>query len=296
MSRKQSIFKPEHRGSIAADVDHLNKARNGIADYDQVVEDAKVATATEQSMTIREGLRRYPRPLPGRCCSRLLCKSHILDSVFFVANPPSIMEGFDLVLLGSLYAQDQFNAKYGTVVDQHGNPQLTSAWQTGLSNGAQVGSIIGLALNGWLSDRFGYKKTMIGSLIVMICFIFILFFAHNIQMLLAGEILCGIPWGIFQTLTTAYASEVAPVALRPYLTAYVNPSLGYRPVHCIGVLRGMLDIKGQWAYRLPLSSGCGLSPFLSVPSSPPSRLGGRFATATSRCSSHGPSPQHQPHR
>jgi len=41
-------------------------------------------------------------------------------------------------------------------------------------------------------------------------------------MLLVGEILCGLPWGVFQTITTAYAAEVTPVALRPYLTTYVN--------------------------------------------------------------------------
>lgn len=28
----------------------------------------------------------------------------------------------------------------------------------------------------------------------------------------------GIPWGAFQSVTPAYASEVAPVVLRPYLT------------------------------------------------------------------------------
>jgi SP family general alpha glucoside:H+ symporter-like MFS transporter len=37
-----------------------------------------------------------------------------------------------------------------------------------------------------------------------------------------GEVFCGIPWGMFQTLTTQYASEVAPVRLRPILTTFVN--------------------------------------------------------------------------
>ncbi|TXT04858.1 hypothetical protein VHUM_03941 [Vanrija humicola] len=189
-------------------------------------------------MTIREGLRRYPKAIGW---------SMLLSTAV-------IMEGFDLVLLGSLYAQPQFNEKFGTTTDpKTGRPILTSAWQTGLSNGAQVGSIIGLAINGYVSDKLGYKKTMIGSLIVMISFIFILFFAHNIQMLLAGEILCGIPWGIFQTLTTAYASEVAPVALRPYLTAYVNLCWVIGQFIASGVLRGMLEVKGQWAYRLPFA-------------------------------------------
>ena len=68
----------------------------------------------------------------------------------------------------------------------------------------------------------GYRFTIGLALCLVICFIFITFFAVNIEMLLVGEILCGLPWGVFQTITTAYAAEVTPVALRPYLTTYVN--------------------------------------------------------------------------
>jgi SP family general alpha glucoside:H+ symporter-like MFS transporter len=63
---------------------------------------------------------------------------------------------------------------------------------------------------------------MIVSLIATIAFIFISFFSQNLQTLLAGEILLGIPLGVFQTLTVSYASEVCPVVLRAYLTTYVN--------------------------------------------------------------------------
>ena len=56
----------------------------------------------------------------------------------------------------------------------------------------------------------------------ILCMIFLLFFAVDVQMLLAGYILCGLPWGVFQTLTTTYAAEVTPVGLRAYLTSYVN--------------------------------------------------------------------------
>jgi SP family general alpha glucoside:H+ symporter-like MFS transporter len=90
------------------------------------------------------------------------------------------------------------------------------------SNGARAGEVIGLIINGFVSERYGYRKTMIGALISMICFIFILFFAPNVQTLVIGEVFCGIPWGMFQTLTTQYASEVAPVQLRPILTTFVN--------------------------------------------------------------------------
>ena len=47
----------------------------------------------------------------------------------------------------------------------------------------------------WAAERFGYRKVMCGALIATIGFIFLFFFATNLEMLLAAEILCGIPWG-----------------------------------------------------------------------------------------------------
>lgn len=99
---------------------------------------------------------------------------------------------------------------------------LLHSWREVASNILQVGSIIGLYLNGYISDIIGYKKTMVLSLLVMICFLFIPFFAPSIEVLVVGAVLQGIPWGIFQTLTVTYASEICPVALRAYLTTYVN--------------------------------------------------------------------------
>ncbi|KAF7504106.1 hypothetical protein GJ744_002675 [Endocarpon pusillum] len=57
----------------------------------------------------------------------------------------------------------------------------------------QVGSIIGLYLNVIISEAIGYKKTIFGSLVLMIAFIFIPFFAQNLPTLLAGGILEGMP-------------------------------------------------------------------------------------------------------
>lgn len=115
------------------------------------------------------------------------------------------------------------------------------------------GQIIGLYLNGWVSDAIGYKRSMVVSQILMISLIFIVFFAKNIQMILAGQILMGLPWGVFQTLTLAYASDVAPVVLRPYLTAYVNLCWVIGQLISAGVLRGFMHVEGQWSYRVPFA-------------------------------------------
>ena len=77
------------------------------------------------------------------------------------------------------------------------------------------------------------------------CFIFIPFFAQDLTTLLIGEIMQGIPWGVFQTMTTAYASEVAPVALRAYLTTYVNLCWVMGQFISAGVLRSFLNNNGN---------------------------------------------------
>lgn len=56
-----------------------------------------------------------------------------------------------------------------------------------------MGSIIGLFLNGWVSERFGYRYTLMACLALIACFTTIFFTAQNVQTLLVGEILCGIP-------------------------------------------------------------------------------------------------------
>lgn len=55
----------------------------------------------------------------------------------------------------------------------------------------------------------------------MAAMIFIPVFAPSLSVLAAGEALCGVSWGVFQTLSTSYASEVVPTVLRPFVTSYV---------------------------------------------------------------------------
>ena len=161
-----------------------------------------------------------------------------------------IMEGFDINLITNLLAVPAFQRDFGTLAPD-GTYQISAAWQAGLTNGALVGEIIGLMLNGIIADRIGFRWTMIGALAVATCFIFIVFFVQSLAQLLAGLVLLGIPWGVFQTLTATYASEVCPVGLRPYLTTYVNLCWVLGQFLASGVLKGVSPIQTEWAYRIP---------------------------------------------
>jgi SP family general alpha glucoside:H+ symporter-like MFS transporter len=196
--------------------------------------EGKQGAQKEQSMTLWQAVRLYPKAVGW---------SVLLSSTL-------IMEGYDLALLGSMYASPAFNKKFGVQSDS-GEWAVPASWQSGLSNGARCGEVIGLLLNGLISERLGYRRTMIGALAAMTAVIFLFFFAVNIQMLLAAEILAGIPWGIFQTLPAAYASEVCPVVLRPYLTTFINMCWVFGQFVAVGVNRGSISRNDQWAYRIP---------------------------------------------
>ncbi|TIA44682.1 sugar porter family MFS transporter [Aureobasidium pullulans] len=242
---------PKRNESIAADdVHHLARVDTAIA------AEAARATQSEISMTLSQGIKTYPKAIGW---------SVLLSTCI-------IMEGFDIVLINSLMALPAFQRRFGEL-SPDGGYQISAAWQSGLSNGALVGEVIGLLFIGYIVERVGYKKTMIGSLIALTGFIFIVFFAQSLPMLLVGEILMGIPWtfrGAFQTLTTTYAAEVCPVSLRAYLTTYVNLCWVIGQFLSSAVLKSVANKTGpigyklpyglQWIWPLPLIIGIALAP------------------------------------
>lgn len=144
---------------------------------DVLVAEAKSAANAEHEMSLWQALKTYPKAIGW---------SVLLSSTL-------IMEGYDLALLGNLYASPVFNQKFGTYDAENDKYQVSAAWQSGLSNGARAGEIIGLIIAGWTADRYGYKMTTVGFLVAMIAFVFVLFFAPNVKVLVAGEVLCGKP-------------------------------------------------------------------------------------------------------
>lgn len=208
---KERNISPEGQGSkgiepaVRLDNEVLVKMAQDIDNFATLTHDAHRATEFERNMTLGQAIRLYPK---ATAFSMILSLS-------------LVMEGYDTSLLGSFFGYPAFQKKFGYEYSP-GSYQLSASWQSGLQNGVQVGEIVGLWLAGAAAERYGYKKTMLANLVLMVGVVFIMFFAQNIGMLMAGEVLCGLPWGAFQTLTTTYAADIAPLALRPYLTTFVN--------------------------------------------------------------------------
>jgi SP family general alpha glucoside:H+ symporter-like MFS transporter len=218
-------------GIVLADNDQLMRKLD-----EKVIKDAAKADAAEHQMSLREAF-------------------HIHKKAIFWSMALSgalIMEGYDVVVIGSFYGQPNFLRRFGVPFAASQNGYIIPAkWQSALSNGSSAGGILGLLFNGWASDRYGPKVVMMASIVALTGFIFILVFAESLTMLVIGEVFCGIPWGVFQTLTTAYASEVCPIQLRGYLTAYVNLCWGVGILLSSGVVKATIPIQSDWSWRLP---------------------------------------------
>jgi SP family general alpha glucoside:H+ symporter-like MFS transporter len=161
-------------------------------DAAQMLAAAEEADRVDHELGIRQALRKY--------------KVAVFWAMFL--SCALIMEGYDVVVIGSFYGQPQFIKRFGSVgsdgvmaiqgmscsvspSDSALTNSCTAKWQTALSNSSVCGQLIGLALNGFAQDRFGCRPTYIVGMIWMAAVIFIPVFANSMGMLIAGEVLCG---------------------------------------------------------------------------------------------------------
>lgn len=155
----------------------------------------------ERSMSLRLGIRLYPKAIAW---------SVLLSMTL-------IMEGFSTILVPNLFAMQPFRKQFGSL-QTNGLYEIDADWQSALVNGGLAGQIVGLFATGTLAERMGYRYTLMVGLVAMSLFILVPFFATSKEVLLMGQCLLGMPWGMFQCICTVYAADVCPVALRAYLT------------------------------------------------------------------------------
>lgn len=148
------------------------------------IANAQDANAFEHDLTFLEALKLY--------------STGVIWSI--IMSTAVVMEGYDTKLVGTLYAQPAFMKAFGNHVkgDEY---QISAPWQAGLSNGSIIGQLAGLLIAGYFCERYGFRTSMMWSLLITIAFVFITFFAKSLTVLLIGQILFG--WGS-HSIVTAY--------------------------------------------------------------------------------------------
>ncbi|KAH7222649.1 general substrate transporter [Fusarium redolens] len=203
----------------------------------ELIARAQQAVEADRKLTIMQALKKYK------------------TAVFWamILSWALVMEGYDVVVINSFFGQTQFKNRFGTYDEATDSYLITAPWQSGLANSALVGQVAGLAINAYAQDRFGCRRTTMVFMVWMIAAIFIPFFAPSLAVLAFGEAMCGIAWGVFQTLTTTYACELVPIVLRPYVTSYVCMCWGIGICISSGVIRAVANVQGDLGWRLPFA-------------------------------------------
>lgn len=118
-----------------------------------------------------------------------------------------------------------------------------------------VSETIGLLVAGIISERLVTERPRMVFFFFEFghCFRFFVFLAPKIRTLLAGELLLGLPWGAYQTLTVSYVSEVCLAASRFYLTTYVNAWWVVSQLIASSILVSKLALRISDSYRIPFA-------------------------------------------
>ena len=200
--------------------------------YLSMVHDAKKATDLEHEMTTWEALKRY----------RKACFWSFVFSLCIV------MDGYDTAFTGTLYAEPAFQKQFGK--PYAGGYQIEAGWQTLLGIMGTLCNIIGVFLDGYVSEWIGRKKVTLASLVILTATIFCQFFAKSLPVLLVGRMMASVPIGVFQASANTYAAEVCPVVLRAYLTTYVCLCWVIGQFVSAGVTYSVSGITTEWAYKI----------------------------------------------
>ena len=152
----------------------MEKTEETYANHHSLLADAEDATNQDHEMTLSQAVKLY----------------HSAIGWSIVMSTALVMDGFDTKLMASLFAQPAFAERYGKL-QPNGKFQIPAPWQSGLNNGSNVGQLIGLSISGWLTERVGFRRTMMLGLLIVPCLIFIQFFAPSLGVLETGQVLLG---------------------------------------------------------------------------------------------------------
>ncbi|KAH8812602.1 general substrate transporter [Xylogone sp. PMI_703] len=197
--------------------------------------DAQIAADAERQMGLWQGIKKY--------------RKAVAWSILISAS--TTMDGYDTGFLTSLFGLPAFRKDFG--YPRNGGYEIPASWQSAIGNSSNIGIFIGVLINGWLTEHIGHRKILMGSYILITALIFIPFFAPSLAVLLTGEILCGLVWGQFSITGATYASEVCPLALRAYLTSYINITWIIGQLIAACVMRGVSGLSSHWAYKIPFA-------------------------------------------
>jgi MFS transporter, SP family, general alpha glucoside:H+ symporter len=128
---------------------NVNTTNEEVVGWVALTVEARNATEQEHNLTWLKAVKLYPK-----ACFWSAVVSLVV-----------IMDGYDTALIGSLFGFPAFQKRFGVEQGTTGKYQVSAKWQDALGLASPLGNVVGIFINGVLTERFGHKKTLLLSII-----------------------------------------------------------------------------------------------------------------------------------
>lgn len=183
----------------------------------------------------------------GEALLTVVKKRHFwLYVIAMIASLGGLLAGYDMgVISGALLFINETWAM----------DSLAQGW---LVSSAIVGSVIGAAANGILSDIYGRKIIIIATAVIFALGSVFCAIAPSINTLIASRIIVGLAVGMVNFVVPLYLSEIAPQKIRGMLVSMFQLAITSGILFSYLINRVFANFEYNWRWML----GCGLIPAL----------------------------------
>ncbi|RYP48306.1 hypothetical protein DL768_005791 [Monosporascus sp. mg162] len=167
----------------------------------------------------------------------------------FGCSTTPILIGYDLTLIGSIIANEEFVKDFG-VYDAHVDAWALPAKRQLIWTIIQfVSAILAAFAAGMLNDHFGRRICFFMTVGLTVAGIFVELFSSDWKVWIVAKLLMGAAMGSMQGNTQTYVSEITPVEARGFTLSLFQfwIILGQLLASC--VMEGTTRITGPWSWK-----------------------------------------------
>ncbi|KAJ0378158.1 hypothetical protein COL26b_003584 [Colletotrichum chrysophilum] len=159
--------------------------------------------------------------------------------------------GYEASTVGNLLAVTPFLEEFGQQVD--GEWVVSARDQQILNAATTIGLFVSAFATGFVSDRLGRKKTIIGACILCVAGVIAQYFAKSIMQIFGGKIVACFGFGLGHSLGPVFVAELAPVRMRGTCLALVNTMIVIGQwLNSLAVFASDKTHTDQLAWRIPI--------------------------------------------
>ncbi|PYI03522.1 general substrate transporter [Aspergillus sclerotiicarbonarius CBS 121057] len=176
----------------------------------------------------------------------------------------AVLAGYDLTLIGSIIANNEFVQQFGRYDDTSQTWSLPANYQLVWSIVQYVSATVSALCGGYLNDTFGRRVCFLITVLLAVCGTFVELFSTNWKVWIVAKIFMGSAMGSMQANTQTFVSEITPTSIRGLALSLFQFWVISGQLIASCVLEGTSHVSDSWSWKGAVVSQFGPSLFCIV--------------------------------